>query len=161
MKNFVFVIVLFAFVVIFSSIVCAEPPILVGCTCARWSNYEFDLANYRAGEMRRSVQFTSDVPDAEIENFNRAYSVWVTDAKVEKYIYIKGILDSYDVVYLNGRNEHYNFPYTLGQYIIELDVFAKDPKNADVSISEALLIVNKQMRDRNGIYANQKMEQIP
>ena len=110
-------------------------PTVINCTCKVWDTYENDCANWvERGMIRDGVTPTQFY-----------YEASKLVAKREKEAYIQGLINAYSAVYSITKKEMYNLPYCVGQYESGLDAYANDPKNADVPISAAILIVNNQI----------------
>jgi hypothetical protein len=110
-------------------------PTIVNCTCKVWSTYIKDCADW----VDRSMIKDGVHPN---EFFHAASKVM---AEREREAYINGLISAYRAVYSITKKEMYNLPYCVGQYEVELEAYANDPKNADVPISAAILIVNNKI----------------
>jgi hypothetical protein len=115
-----------------------KAPDLLNCNCQSWNTYEEDFASWLDRRMRLQGVNPSQIV---YENNKR-------DASFQKLSYIAGLIEAYNEVYIKTHKEYYNLPYRIGQYLLELDAFAEDPKHTDIPISRAILIVNKQMRHK-------------
>jgi hypothetical protein len=113
-------------------------PTVINCTCNVWSTYVEDFAIWVDSGMRRDGENRTQ--------FYHEASKMV--AEREREAYISGLINAYAAVYSLTKNEIYNLPYRVGQYEIELDVYAKDPKNTDIPIAVAILILNEQLRKK-------------
>ena len=110
-------------------------PTIINCTCKVWYTYVEDCANWVEKDMRRDGVNPT-------EFYNAASKVM---AEREREAYINGLISAYRAVYSITKKEMYNLPYCVGQYETGLDAYANDPKNADVPVSAAILIVNNQI----------------
>lgn len=111
-------------------------PTVKNCTCKAWNTYVEDCANWvDRGMMRGGVHPT--------RFYHEASRIM---AEREREAYINGLINAYGAVYSITNNKMYNLPYCVGQYEVGLAEYANDPKNADVPISAAILIVNNRIR---------------
>jgi hypothetical protein len=110
-------------------------PTIVNCTCKVWSTYVKDCADW----VDRSMMNDGVHPT---QFFHEASKVM---AEREREAYINGLISAYRAVYSITKKEMYNLPYCVGQYEVELEAYAHEPKNSDVPISAAILIVNNKI----------------
>jgi hypothetical protein len=110
-------------------------PTVKNCTCKVWSTFIEDCAYWMdKGMIKEGAHPT--------QFYHEASKVM---AEKEREAYLNGLINAYGAVYSLTKKEMYNLPYCVGQYELELDAYAHDPKNADVPISAAILIVNSQI----------------
>jgi hypothetical protein len=110
-------------------------PTVVNCTCKVWITYVEDCADWVDRSMvKKGVHPTLF--------YHEASKVM---AEREREAYINGLISAYRSVYSITRKEMYNLPYCVGQYEVELEAYARDPENADVPVSAAILIVNNRI----------------
>jgi hypothetical protein len=118
-------------------------PTVKNCTCKVWSTYIEDCAYWMdRGMIKEGAHPT--------RFYHEASKIM---AEKEKEAYINGLINAYGAVYSLTKKEMYNLPYCVGQYVMELDAYANDPKNADVPVSAAILIVNTQIMRKDSSQA--------
>ena len=126
-------------------------PTIINCTCKVWYTYVEDCANWVEKDMRRD-----GVNPTEFY-----YAASRVMAEREREAYINGLISAYRAVYSISKKEMYNLPYCVGQYETGLDAYANDPKNADVPISAAILIVNNNIGGNKDSGRAKRADRIP
>ena len=136
-KLCIFVLLISSSLSVAKTVRAIEHPSLSGITCKAWNNFEDDYAS-------------------AVDNFARGkghilsqdeYQLAKTDAYIGKIDYISGLIDAYTGAY-TARGDHYNFPFTFGDYMSALKKFSKDPEYADMPVAIALILVNNELKRR-------------
>ena len=115
---------------------CEPISLLDGCTCEKWMTYVDDVTNYLITFMRIKGQ---DI-DRDV-----AYNYMSPHADMHKALYVLALKDAFNTAYTR-QDKKLPLPYKAKQYYKEIGSFCKNPENNDKKISEALLIVNEQLK---------------
>lgn len=137
------IMLLFIFLFASQSLSERKVPVLFECDCYVWDNYEDDTVASWDNSCRREMGYA--LPGDKAEDIKR-------EARGKKISYIMGLMNAYNNASLKLQSgklaEKFRLPYRIGQYIVEIDEYCKEPKNKDKKISEVLLIVNKILKER-------------
>lgn len=78
-------------------------------------------------------------------------ATWETLSEREKLQYLMGLITGLSwTIWASDESfdDSWRFPYRLGTYVLELDVFYRRPDNKEVLIPAALVTVNEQLKQR-------------